>query len=341
MPRKAGGSYEHLIAFALEHPWAITPNMLGVIAGVLASRIAGDDPDAAALALAQELRAAREVPVSSGGVVRVIPMYGVIAPRMNMLSEMSGGTTFDSLTKSLQEAVADPNVKGIVFDVDSPGGNVAGASEFAREVLRARTTKPVYAQAQYLMASAAYHPMACATEIIASPSAMVGAIGVYSMYDDLTEALQQLGVKREVFVAGKYKAEGVGGTGLTAEARTHITGLVEGAYGRMVGDIAKGRGCSASDVRKGFGEGRLLDVDQAKGEGLIDRVATLQDTIARAATSRQSPGPRALDDTPPTATEQEPSLATATSKELRAVPDTTTAFVEYEQRFLALAKGTL
>ena len=340
MSRKAGGSYDHLIAFALEHPWAITPNMLAVIAGVLAGRLAGEAPDAAALLLAQELRAHREVPIAAGGTVRVIPIFGVIAPRMNMLSEMSGGTTFDSLTKSLQEAVADPNVRAVVFDVDSPGGNVAGASEFAREVLRARTVKPVYAQAQYLMASAAYHPMACATEIIAAPSAMLGSIGAFSMYDDLTEALAQLGVKREVFVAGKYKAEGVGGTGLSAEARTHITGLVEGAYGRMIGDIAKGRGVSASDVRKGYGEGRLLDVEQARACGLCDRIGTLQDTIARAATARHSSSatPRA-EDPPPSATGQELQPAAATPQEPRAVSDPTTDLVQYEQRLLALAKG--
>jgi ClpP class serine protease len=83
---------------------------------------------------------------------------------MNLLSEVSGGTTFEALTKQLQAAVADPDVKTIVFDVDSPGGNVAGASEFAREVLRARATKPIIVQAHHLLASAAYWPMAGATE---------------------------------------------------------------------------------------------------------------------------------------------------------------------------------
>ena len=150
--------------------------------------------------------------------------------------------------------------------------------------------------------------------------------------------LGQLGIKREVFVAGKYKAEGVGGTGLTAEARVHITALIDGAYSRMIGDIAKGRGVTARDVRGGFGEGRLVDVDAAKEAGLIDRIGTLQDTVTRAATTR---GPRALD-TPPAATDQEPPLAAATSKERPAVPDNndaTIALAEYEQRLLALVKG--
>lgn len=333
--RHKTGRYDHLVGYALEHPWAITPSMLAMIAGLLASRMAGEDPDPAAIARAEELRAAREYAVSTGGTVRVIPMYGVIAPRMNLFSEMSGGTTFDALTSQLTAAVNDPNVKAIVFDVDSPGGNVAGATEFAREVLRARTVKPIYAQAQHLMASAAYHPMACATEVIGSPSSMTGAIGVYTIYDDLTAALDQLGIKREVFTAGKFKAEGVGGTGLTDEAREHIKSLIDGAYSRMIGDIAKGRGVSAADVRTGFGEGRVLGAEEAKAARLIDRIATLQETLARAtqAAASQAGGVRGTVDAPPAATDQEPT--SATSQEPRAVHDDD--IVGFEQRVLALS----
>lgn len=338
MVRKATASYDHLAAFALEHPWAITPNMLSVIAGIIASRIAGEPPDTAALALAQEMRAAREVPVASGGSVRVIPLHGVIAPRMNLMSEMSGGTTFESLTALLHQAEADPNVKSIVFDVDSPGGNTAGATEFAREVLRVRTVKPIFAHAHPLMASAAYHPMACATEIVASPSALVGGIGVFSMYDDLTDALAQLGIKREVIRAGKFKAEGVGGTGLTDDARAHFQHLIDGAYGRMVGDIAKGRGVTAAAVRSGYGEGRAIDADDAKACGLIDRIGSLQDTIERAMRARPPAASARAEDPPPAATDQEPPARAATSQEPRAVPpDTsTTALLDFEHRLLGL-----
>lgn len=338
MPR----NYDHLVAFALEHPWAITPNMRALIAGILARRMAGHhEADDAAILAAQEARAAREHPVPTGGVVRVIPVSGVIAPRMNLFSEMSGGTTFEALTAQLQQATADPNVKAIVFDVDSPGGNVAGASEFAREVLKARAVKKVIAQANHTMASAAYWFAACATEIVASPSAMVGSIGVYSMYDDLSEALSSLGIKREVFSAGKYKAEGIGGTGLTDDARVHVQSLIDGAYNRFVGDVAKGRGVSAAAVRNGYGEGRALDAEHAKDEHLIDRIATLQDTIARyAGTTREVQGTRAelTSDPPPPATDQEPSPAT--SQEPRAVP-IEASFVGYEQRLLVLTTSGL
>src|SRR5215831_3181215 len=211
MPMPTPRNYTHLVAFALEHPWAITPPMRALIAEILARRLAGLDPDDDAIAAAMEARATREVPVPTGGTLALIPLFGVVAPRMNLFTEMSGGTTFEGLTAQLTAAVNDPNIKTIVFDVDSPGGNVAGTSEFAREVLRARAIKPVIAHANHLMASAAYWAMAGATEIVASPSALVGSIGVYTMHNDISAMLDALGIKREVFAAGKYKAEGVDG----------------------------------------------------------------------------------------------------------------------------------
>jgi signal peptide peptidase SppA len=334
MPRNPH-TYDHLAAFALEHPWALTAHMRAIVANILARRLAGMDDDDEAIARAQQARESRDITVRGGGLVAVIPLMGVVAPRMNMLSEISGGATFEGLTKQLQAAVADPDVKTIVFDVDSPGGNVAGVSEFAREVLRARAVKPIIAQANHLLASAAYWPMACATEIVATPSALVGSIGVYTLHDDLTGALEQLGIKREVISAGKYKAEAVSGGALSDEARAHMQHLIDGAYNRMVGDIAKGRGVSAAAVRSGYGEGRVLNAEDALAAGLIDRIATLDDTLARVTQPATAGRVRVAAAAPPAITED-----AASSQESRALPVDATLF-EFERRVLALDSRSL
>ena len=302
-----GHNYEHVLGFALEHPWALTHSMRSVVAGILARRVAGEETDPATLAA---LVTRKNLPqVTAGGDVALIPIYGVIAPRMNMLSEMSGGTTFESLTAQLHAALDNPKVKTIVFDVDSPGGNVAGASEFAREVLKARVAKPIIAQAQYLMASAAYWPMACCTEIVASPSASVGSVGVYTIHDDISDALAALGVKRTVIGAGKFKTEGVGGGPLSEEALTHIKAIVAEHYDRFVSDISKGRGISEAVIRNGYGEGRCVTADAALACRMVDRIGTLSDTLARVLPSQSRQGSLATD--------QEPLLA-ATSQEREA-----------------------
>jgi signal peptide peptidase SppA len=276
--------YEHLLAYVVEHPWAITPPMLATIATIVAKHVAGEPADPTVL---QSALVARDNRVSAphgvtrgGGAIAVIPLYGVIAPRMNMLSDMSGGTTFETLTGQVRAAVADPRFTSIVFDVDSPGGNVAGATEFAAVVREAAAKKPVIAVAHHLMASVAYWAMAGATEIVATPSSMVGSIGVYTIHNDVSEALAKLGIKRNVFSAGRYKAEGADGGPLAPEAQAHVKALVDSAYGRFVADVARGRHVLGQAVRTGFGEGRVLDAEAAKAAGLVDCVATLDDVLA-------------------------------------------------------------
>jgi signal peptide peptidase SppA len=296
--------YAHVLGFALDHPWALTPAMCAMVASILARHLGAEDPEVVGLVPRANL------PQAKRGTAAVIPVYGVIAPRMNLLSEFSGGTTFEALSAQLRAAVEDDTIKTIVLDVDSPGGNVAGATEFAREVLKARERKPIIAQAQFQMASAAYWLAACATEVVAAPSAMVGAIGVYTIYDDVSEALAAIGVKRELIVAGKFKAEGADGGPLTDAARTHLHAIVDAAYGNFVADVAKGRGVSTAAVRSGYGEGRLVGADEALALGLIDRIATLGDTLARltggtARSSLSAPAATAQE-LPPAATAQEP-----------------------------------
>ena len=278
MSRHALDRCDHLIGFALEHPWALTADMCETVAGILARRIAGL-PTSAEDVAAAVVRRKNDEPTARQGVC-IIPIYGVIAPRMNLLSEMSGGTSFDKLTGQLREALAF-NPKAIILDIDSPGGNVAGATEFARAVLKARTEVPIIAQSHHLMASAAYWVGACATEIAASPSSMVGSVGVFTLYNDISAQLEMFGVKREVIAAGEFKGEGVDGGPLSDSARAHRKAIVNQCLDRFVHDVALGRGVTAEVVRTTYGKGRLLPVDDALAAGMITRVATLDETIER------------------------------------------------------------
>jgi len=329
MPRKPH-TYDHLAAFALEHPWALTDNMREIVATTIARRLAGMDDDEEGIAIAQQARATRDVAVRGGGLVAVLPFHGVVAPRMNLLSEISGGATFEGLSKQLNAAVADPDVTTIVFDVDSPGGNVAGASEFARDVLRARAIKPIIVQANHLMASAAYWGLAGATEIVASPSAMIGSIGVIGIHDDLTAAREKLGIRREVLSAGKYKAEAAGGMPVSDGARAHAQHLIDSFYDRMVGDIAKDRGISAAAVRGSYGEGRLLNVEDALACGLVTRIATFDETLARVTQPATAGRARVAATAPPAITE--PPVAPQESR----VVSPGAQFAAYERRVLDL-----
>jgi signal peptide peptidase SppA len=272
----------HVLAFALGHPWALQPDMLPVVAGILARHLAGTPPERAEVEAALVNRKA--IPPPRAGTAAIIPVYGVIAPRVNLLSDMSGGTTFEALTAQLREAVASKDVQTIVLDVDSPGGSVAGSAEFAAEVMRARATKPVIAVAQYTMGSAAYCLASAATQIVAAPSARVGSIGVYAIHNDLSEALKQMGVKRTFVSAGEGKVAGNPAEPLDDAARARMQATVDEAYAAFVGTVVKGRGhgVTADRVRRDW-QAHVYGAPEALALGMIDDVATLDQTLARIA----------------------------------------------------------
>jgi signal peptide peptidase SppA len=274
------GRYEHVLGFALSHPWNVLPEMLSLIAGILAERIAGVERDQATIEAALVNR--KNLPQPRAGSVAIIPIYGTLAPRMNLLSEMSGGTTYQKIASQLREAVADKTIRNIVLDIDSPGGSVAGNAELAAEIMRARTKKPILAQAQFLMGSSAYQIGAAATEIVAAPSAHVGGIGTYTMHDDLSEALKQLGIKRTYISAGEGKVDGNPAEPLSETARARMDTLVGDAFNQFVGNVVKGRGqgLTTDRVKKEW-KAYVYGADEAQSLGMIDTIATLDQTLHR------------------------------------------------------------
>lgn len=311
------GGYEHVVSFAVNHPWALTREMGAIIAGILARRIAGVEVDRAEIEAALVNR--KNLPQPRAGSIAIIPVYGVIAPRLNLVSEMSGGTTFEKLTAQLRAAVADKTIRTIVQDIDSPGSNVAGATEYAHELLKARTKKPIIAQVQYLAASGAYWLAACCTEIVAAPSAIVGSIGAYSIHDDLADALAKEGIKRTYLYAGEGKVDGNETGPLSAEAEARRQASLNKAQARFVGDVVKGRGAGmTADRVKNEWKAYVYDAEDAKALGMIDTIATLDETLARILTtspdSADQRAARAFLSTdslpPPDDTSQEPVTAT-------------------------------
>jgi signal peptide peptidase SppA len=309
--------YAHVLSFALSHPWAVQPEMMPVIAGILARHIAGVDSSAE---IAAALVNRKNLPQPTVGSVAIIPVYGCIAPRMNLFSEYSGGTTFEKLTTQLHQAMANADVKTVVLDVDSPGGSVAGCAEFTAEVMKARVKKPIIAQAQFTMGSAAYYLASAATEIVAAPSAFVGSIGVYWMHDDLSEALKILGINRTFISAGDGKLDGNETEPLSPAAAARRKQIVDTMYGAFVDQVVQGRGKGMTPERvRTDWKAYVYGSADALSIGMADRVATLNDTLTRLLTdSGTSADQRALATlSTPDATDQEPPIA-ATSQERTA-----------------------
>lgn len=216
------------------------------------------------------------------GSVSIVPVYGVIENHSDWMSELFGCTTVEGLRQALAAEINDPAVKAIVLEIDSPGGTVAGITELCAEIRAVRGgAKPIVAVANTCAASAAYWLASQADEVVASPSANVGSVGVYAVHEDDSAMLEMIGVKITLISAGPYKTEGNEFEPLTDAARTDIQGRVDANYGQFLADVAAGRRIPVSDVEANYGGGRLLTAKDARAAGMVDRVETLAQTVAR------------------------------------------------------------
>lgn len=267
--------YRHTLAALMAEPWAMQPEKLAAIAELIAHK-ALDIPHAARFTPAED----RKIAGMQGNVL-VLPMRGVISQRMNMMSEFSGGTSIEKLSQQFAAAVDDPAIKAIVFDVDSPGGSVAGVPEFAAQIRAARVSKRIVAQVNSVAASAAYWLATAAEEVVVTPSGQTGSVGVYTMHQDVSAAMETAGVKTTFVHAGEHKVEGNPYEPLSEEAKATLQKSVDEFYGMFVGDLALNRGISVKDVNEGFGQGHMFGAKESVQRGMADRVGSLPDTLLR------------------------------------------------------------
>lgn len=275
----AARDLSHVWNAVCSSPWAIIPEKLGLIIEVIRRHAAGErDPETEqryAMLAAQRPSARR------AGSIAVIPLYGVVAQRMDLMSASSGGCSTEQFAQAFRQAMTDPSVGAVVVDIDSPGGSVYGVAELADEIFSARRTKPVSAIANSLAASAAYWIGSAAGDLSCTPSGEVGSIGVFASHFDESRMIDAIGVTPTLISAGKFKTEGNPYQPLNGEALAAIQKRVDDYYGMFVKGVARGRGVSQTNVRDGFGEGRVVGAGDALKMGMVDRVETLDQMLAR------------------------------------------------------------
>jgi signal peptide peptidase SppA len=262
--------------------WAILPSKMEAICGFLGAKFAGLSLDAATV----EKVAAGNRQAGAAAVTRsvaVLPIVGTISQRADLLNDFSGGTSAEAIGRQFDALLKDESVGCIVLDVDSPGGAYCGTPELAERIFSARGQKPIVSVANCLAASAAYWIASAADEVVASPSADVGSIGVLAVHYDLSEQNKLEGRQPTYITYGKYKAEFNQDSPLDPEALAELQRRVDEAGETFVKAVARNRGVAPQKVRDDFGQGRLMGAKEAVAAGVADRIDTLEATIARLA----------------------------------------------------------
>ena len=204
--------------------------------------------------------------------VAVIGVEGVIdrTARLSFFTGLPYTAGQDRIRASLDAALADPAVKGILLSLNSPGGTAAGTKELADAIAAAAQRKPCAAYADGLCASAAYW-LASATGTVYAPlTAQVGSIGVIAVLTDWSQAAAKAGVVRTVLSSGQWKAAGSPDKPLSDEERALFQGQLSRLHEIFKQDVAARMGVTAPTDQ--WAEGQCLLAADAQAVGLVTAI---------------------------------------------------------------------
>ncbi len=198
----------------------------------------------------------------------VVDLQGTIGPAIRPLE-------YARLLMRLRE---DRSVKGVLLNIDSPGGSAGGSEMITRAARRLREVKPVAAFVGTIGASGGYMLASAAEHIIAQPSALLGSIGVISYRPLVYDALSRLGVRMDVSKAGRLKDMLSPFREATEEERAKEQQLLDEMYEIFVDGVAHARGLSGAEARA-LATGEVYTAGEALKHRLIDGVGDLDDAI--------------------------------------------------------------
>ncbi|MFZ6724700.1 S49 family peptidase [Undibacterium sp. MH2W] len=183
------------------------------------------------------------------GGVAIIPVCGTLVQKLGTLRPFSGMSGYDGIRQNFLTAIADPNVKAIMLDIDSPGGEVSGCFDLVDTIYKSRGTKPIWSVLNESAFSAAYAIASAADRIYVPRTGGVGSIGVIWMHMDWSKALTSAGYKVTFITFGECKADGHPEIPLSGEALERFQKDIDQMGELFVSTVARNRNISAKVVR--------------------------------------------------------------------------------------------
>lgn len=296
-------------------PWLITTEALEMILAI-AERT--NDVDALATRTGRPLVNTRDVEMRDG--IAIVSIVGPIFRYANLFTEISGATSTQMLARDLRVAFEDPLVRGVVLDINSPGGQAAGIHELAEMVYAARGSKPIVTYSGGEICSAAIWIGSAADEIIIDRTTIAGSIGAKLSLVDTSEAEARAGRRRIEIVSSQSPDKVLNAS--QDEGRAKIQKIVDDLAAVFVESVARNRDVDVQTVLTDFGRGGLMVGQNAVDAGLVDRLGSLESVIAELSDSTRNPQRRSFVMKPVnTAATPKGPIIVATTEELRAALD--------------------
>jgi signal peptide peptidase SppA len=259
-------------------PLMIARAKLDVVLGVLAPRLAGGSLEP----IDPKSNPAPQTRIVAEGIA-VVPVTGTLVARSGYLAAASGLLSYADIGDAIEGAMSDPAVRGVILDVDSPGGEVGGLFDLAGRIrsMTAASDKPLWAAANESALSAAYAIASTSDRLYVTRTGEVGSIGVVAVHVDESGADAKAGLAWTFVFAGERKVDGNAHEPLSERARATIQADVDRLYAEFCALVAANRGLTAETARAT--NAAIYRGELAIRAGLADRLGTLDLAIAEMA----------------------------------------------------------
>lgn len=204
--------------------------------------------------------------------IAIITIEGTLVHKGGWVGSQSGETSYQGLQAQIAMARKSPNVRGVVFEVDSYGGEVNGGFETAAAIQQLSKEKPTLSILTDHAYSAGYLLASQARSIVIPEFGGAGSIGVIMIHADYSAWLEKEGVKVTIIRAGEKKAQGNPWESLDAALATRWQATAEKMRDKFAEVVAKGRGNRITKAKVLATQAEVYDAAEALTLGLVDAI---------------------------------------------------------------------
>lgn len=280
----------HIASMAFNEPLLIEPAYARVFFSALGKEIGVSQialPHQGEVLSAQDMNAVTAEYMSEGkrtprfyqvrDGIAILPVTGTLVHKLGAMRPFSGMTGYDGITARLEQAISDPEVRGVLLDIDSPGGQVAGAFDCADMIERMRQKKPVWALSNDMACSAAMLLASACSHRMTTQTGRMGSIGVLMAHTSIADALKKEGREVTLIYAGSHKVDGNPYEKLPESVRAEFQEKIESARQLFAEKVAGYTGLTLQAVLDT--EAAVYDGREAVKIGLANEVVNSADAV--------------------------------------------------------------
>lgn len=222
---------------------------------------------------------------SGDGTIAVYYAQGNIVDAVADNSFMSNESYIvgPKVVEDLDRLANDDNIKAVVLRINSGGGSAYASEQMWRAIQLLKKKKPVVVSMSGMAASGGYYMSCGADYIVAEPTTLTGSIGIFGMIPDASELLtDKLGLHFDMVKTNNGADFGAQGRAFNADEANVMQQYVNRGYRLFISRVAAGRHITPEQVDH-IGQGRVWTGSQALKIKLVDKLGTLDDAIAEAA----------------------------------------------------------